>query len=186
MSVAVSSGGVLLCRYDIVSPGETQKIAFARLFYHRPPFASRDKTTCYHIACECLYVYSQNVGYFVNVHSQCINTLTCLLNWPHAHTTHTLIHACTLPCTHIYAYRRYHTYITHILMTHAHHTCTHAHTHAHTYTHNTHTHAHALKHSNTHTHTHTHTQFWMRPLVHSVRTMSITSTQPSSSWESLS
>ena len=171
MSVAVSSGGVLLCRYDIVSPGETQKIAFARLFYHRPPFASRDKTACYHITCECPYVYSQNVGSFVSVHSQCVNTLACLLNRPHAHTTHTLIHACTLPCTHIYAYRMYHTYITHILMTHTPHMYP-CHTHMHTHTHITHTHAHTythahtLKHSNTQTHTftlahtHTHSSGW--------------------------
>jgi len=29
------------CRHNILSPGEMQQVAFARLFYHRPPFASK-------------------------------------------------------------------------------------------------------------------------------------------------
>lgn len=31
----------LLLRSDYVSPGEMQKILFARLFYHKPSFASK-------------------------------------------------------------------------------------------------------------------------------------------------
>ena len=30
-----------LLRYKMLSPGEMQQVAFARLFYHRPPFAGK-------------------------------------------------------------------------------------------------------------------------------------------------
>ena len=33
-----------LSRYDCISPGEMQKLAFARLFYHRPTFASKQSS----------------------------------------------------------------------------------------------------------------------------------------------
>ena len=41
LSVSICS----YCRKDYVSPGEMQKIAFARLFFHKPSFAVLDEAT---------------------------------------------------------------------------------------------------------------------------------------------
>ena len=49
-------------RYDIVSPGEAQRISFARLFYHQPPFA-----------CECV------CGMYMCIFNPYIHTLSALV-----------------------------------------------------------------------------------------------------------
>lgn len=38
---------VFVSRYDVVTPGEAQRVSFARIFYHMPPFVceSVDATT---------------------------------------------------------------------------------------------------------------------------------------------
>lgn len=33
--------GLFLNRYDVLTPGEAQRVAFARIFYHMPPFVCK-------------------------------------------------------------------------------------------------------------------------------------------------
>ncbi len=55
-------------RYDIVSPGEAQRISFARLFYHQPPFACECcvDLVCYHALINPVWImmmiYSPNLA----------------------------------------------------------------------------------------------------------------------------